>query len=262
MRIGIITDAHANLPALEAVLRVFRDERCDLIVHTGDAVGVGPHPREVVETLVALPNAQLLMGNHDEYAVQGPAHSHMANMDPEERSHHAWVRDQLDDDLIDEMAHWPLSFEMLGSGTLVRFCHYARTADSSNFAPILRNAAPSDYDRLFQQEDMRERIWSQYDKPQPEYIRRFGSTPALVFHGHDHPRSVVHGESTYVIPGALGVWHFPLASYAILTLSDEEIPDLRLDAVPYDGASVLRDLELRQVPARDLLLEFYYGLPG
>lgn len=237
MRIGIITDAHANLPALQAVLQIFRAEECDLIVHTGDAVGIGPHPREVVETLLTLDNAILLQGNHDEYAVQGPNHRHFTFMQSGEKEHQAWVRAQLPDELIAELSRWPHTHRIeTGSGELF-FCHYARTAGGSDFAPILRNAEPAEFDRLFGR-----------------------MPPGFVFHGHEHPTALVHGECTYVDPGALGVWGFPSAPYAILTSSEEDLPDIRLETVPYDGDIVLRDLEIRQVPARELIRRSFYRI--
>lgn len=237
MRIGIITDAHANLPALEAVLHLFCEQRCDLIVHTGDAVGIGPHPREVVETLMALDNAVLLQGNHDEYALRGSGHRHFALMSAEEQEHHAWVRTQVPAHLTAGMARWPHTHGLESSGIELYFCHYARMADDSDFAPILRNAEPADFDRLF------------------------GRSPrSMVFHGHAHPTAVIHGESTYICPGAFGVWGFPIAPYAILTLSESDPPDLQLNTVPYDGDAVLRDLEIRRVPARDLVKRAFYGV--
>lgn len=41
-RIAVIADVHANLPALEAALAAIGALGCDAIVHTGDAVGIGP----------------------------------------------------------------------------------------------------------------------------------------------------------------------------------------------------------------------------
>jgi len=46
MRILVVSDPHANWPALEAVLAA---ETSDRRVVVGDLVSYGPHPREVVE---------------------------------------------------------------------------------------------------------------------------------------------------------------------------------------------------------------------
>ena len=44
MRIAVISDVHANLPALQAVVDDLLALGCDTIWCTGDLVGRGPHP--------------------------------------------------------------------------------------------------------------------------------------------------------------------------------------------------------------------------
>jgi len=63
MRVLVISDVHANLTALEAVLADAGpvDETWCL----GDVVGYGPDPNEVVERLRDLPNLTCILGNHD-----------------------------------------------------------------------------------------------------------------------------------------------------------------------------------------------------
>ncbi len=67
MRTLIISDIHANLTALEAVLA----DACsyDATWCLGDLVGYGPNPNECVERIAGLPNMQCIMGNHDAAAV-------------------------------------------------------------------------------------------------------------------------------------------------------------------------------------------------
>ena len=52
MRYALISDIHANLPALEAVLDDIEHRGdTDAIYHLGDLVGYAPWPNEVVERL-------------------------------------------------------------------------------------------------------------------------------------------------------------------------------------------------------------------
>ena len=52
MRIALISDIHANLPALEAVLaEIDADATIDAVYHLGDLVGYAPWPNEVVALL-------------------------------------------------------------------------------------------------------------------------------------------------------------------------------------------------------------------
>lgn len=63
MKILLISDVHANLVALDAVLRdcpVF-----DAIWNLGDTIGYGPKPRECIDRMVDLFAGPVLVGNHD-----------------------------------------------------------------------------------------------------------------------------------------------------------------------------------------------------
>ena len=66
MRIAVLSDIHANLPALEAVLAALG--AVDAVWHLGDVVGYGPHPDEVVARLREL-GAVGVRGNHDAAAL-------------------------------------------------------------------------------------------------------------------------------------------------------------------------------------------------
>lgn len=59
----ILSDIHANLEALEAVL--VDAGPVDNVIFLGDLVGYGPNPNEVVELVRALPDLTALVGNHD-----------------------------------------------------------------------------------------------------------------------------------------------------------------------------------------------------
>jgi len=87
MRIIVITDVHANLPALEAALESIRAEGYDALFHTGDTIGIGPYPAECLELLLNTPNIHFVMGNHESYFEDSllrrvlPAQSPSSNLD-------------------------------------------------------------------------------------------------------------------------------------------------------------------------------------
>lgn len=68
MRIAIITDIHANLPALQAVLRDIRRHAPDIILSLGDQINLGPSPRETL-ALLGDAGARCLHGNHEGYVL-------------------------------------------------------------------------------------------------------------------------------------------------------------------------------------------------
>jgi len=64
MRIALLFDIHANLPALQAVLAEVDRAGVDAVLHGGDLVGWGPQPNEVV-SLIAERGIAGVAGNHE-----------------------------------------------------------------------------------------------------------------------------------------------------------------------------------------------------
>jgi diadenosine tetraphosphatase ApaH/serine/threonine PP2A family protein phosphatase len=64
MRIGVFSDVHANLEAMNAVVEAFRHERVDRYYCLGDVVGYGANPNECIEIVRSLAEVTIL-GNHD-----------------------------------------------------------------------------------------------------------------------------------------------------------------------------------------------------
>lgn len=69
MRLAFISDIHANLPALEAVLADLDRQRPDAVYCLGDLVSYAPWPNEVV-WLIRQHRIPTLMGNHDQTLSQ------------------------------------------------------------------------------------------------------------------------------------------------------------------------------------------------
>jgi putative phosphoesterase len=65
MRIGIVSDVHGNLTALEAVIEDLTRAGTDVVVNAGDLVGTGPRPAEVIDRVVGL-GWPGVVGNTDE----------------------------------------------------------------------------------------------------------------------------------------------------------------------------------------------------
>lgn len=66
-RILVLSDIHANLTALQAVLN--HAGPVDAVWSLGDVVGYGPDPNECIALLKAQPNLVCLLGNHDAAAL-------------------------------------------------------------------------------------------------------------------------------------------------------------------------------------------------
>lgn len=89
MRIAIVSDVHANLPALDAIIDAVG--RVDAWWHCGDIVGYGPHPDEVVERLRGL-GAEGVLGNHDAAALGSPI---VAGFNPYAQEAAAWTAKRI-----------------------------------------------------------------------------------------------------------------------------------------------------------------------
>lgn len=95
MRFALLSDVHANLPALDAVLADIRQRTdVDAVFHLGDLVGYAPWPNEVVQRLRD-ERIGGVAGNYDSTVATGYVHCGCKYEDPrqEELSHvsYAWT---------------------------------------------------------------------------------------------------------------------------------------------------------------------------
>lgn len=63
--IAVISDIHSNLEALKKVLEDIREQKIDRVYCTGDLVGYGPFPNEVIDLIRQL-QIPTVMGNYDD----------------------------------------------------------------------------------------------------------------------------------------------------------------------------------------------------
>ncbi len=77
MRTAIISDIHANIEALDAMLRAVEKQRVDRVVCLGDIVGYGPDPNACIERVRSV-CATVVLGNHDEWVSRPPDYASVA----------------------------------------------------------------------------------------------------------------------------------------------------------------------------------------
>lgn len=88
MKIAVISDIHANLAALEAVLEDVEAVGAEKIYNLGDVIGYGPDPRACLDRVNDF--AVNLMGNHEEAVLIGAI-----GFNPKAKQAIDWTRDQL-----------------------------------------------------------------------------------------------------------------------------------------------------------------------
>jgi diadenosine tetraphosphatase ApaH/serine/threonine PP2A family protein phosphatase len=92
VRVAILSDIHANLVALDAVLAAIGS--VDAVWHLGDVVGYGPDPDGVVARLSGI-GAVGVAGNHDLAALGGPE---IDWFNPDAKAAMEWTRGRINDE--------------------------------------------------------------------------------------------------------------------------------------------------------------------
>jgi predicted phosphodiesterase len=228
MQLAIISDLHANLPAVRAVLTDMRRGAVAEAVCLGDLVGYNAFCRE---TIVAVRQAAIrsVHGNHDLMAVDRLTD---LTCGPVARRAIAWTREALDDEGRAYLAELPGALRLPDDV----LCVHAVLGD-----PVTRLTTPAQF---------------------CEQARRLqAETPPvrLCFVGHTHRQHVVQvtpagevvthtGESVtlgptgfwFVNPGSVGdmLARDQRAAYAVY---DSETRQVRFHRVVYDRSSVLRE---------------------
>jgi predicted phosphodiesterase len=234
MKIGIFQDIHANLPAFASSMAFFKTQACTLVYHVGDLVGIGPYPKEVMESASMIPNLKFVMGNHDYWYAYGVPEPKPAYMSEEEAEHHNWTQMQIGETYREFVKGWAYN-ECLdyGEGCRIVFQHYALEEGTDKFRAIIQTPNAPDLDQLFE-----------------------GIKADYVFYGHQHLASDVQGKSRYVNLGSAGCFDHALARVGILEVDSGGL-SLKQYSVPYDDNGLLEAFEEKEVPARDLIKKVF-----
>jgi putative phosphoesterase len=221
MRIAVISDVHANLPALRAVIDDVSSIGCDAVWCTGDLVGRGPHPNEVVEEVrrLGIPSVQ---GNWDEAVGMGREVTGSIWPSPEAEAEGyaslAWTTGRITEDNCSWLRQLPATLRMEIDG---------RTALLFHGTPLKQN----------------EYLWE--DRPS-RYFSRIASDEGddVFLFGHTHQTyHRVLGPAHFVAAGSVGCGEEgdARARYAVLYVTAEELV-VGFRSVEYDRATVDRDM--------------------
>lgn len=235
-RIAFLTDIHANVHALEAVLADVRRQAPDLIVIGGDLTYRLPFPRETLE-LLATVEYQAIVGNTERYVVEWSAPGTWPAFLPSRGAEHAaWTRTQLGERWTAHLASLPdqLRFTLSDEpGAEVLVVH---GVPGNPFVGIHAPPGP----------DNPHSRWAVPDETLNQYLT--GVRAGLILSGHTHVPLVRRwGASLIVNPGGLGyVWPGTpapyLTRYALLTRRAGRGWEVTPRTVPYDNAAAVRGL--------------------
>jgi putative phosphoesterase len=118
MKIGILSDVHANVYALKTVLEQLKREGIEIILHAGDLVGYNPTPAAVITTFQA-EGISTIQGNHDAAVVGNWTENSSELMDRSTQ----WTRNQLDETDLLYLQNLPESMTVEYDGITIHIVH-------------------------------------------------------------------------------------------------------------------------------------------
>ncbi len=237
MKIGIFTDVHANLAALEAALDALGTRGCTEYVCMGDVIGIGPQPDEVAVRLAEMKNLTCVWGNHDMYFVRGISRPLPDGMGEAEAAHHAWAHARLSEKARQFLRGLPGRTMIERGGVRISIGHYA--------------AGYEDGDRTY------------YPNPtEADLERMFAPIEADVFlFGHDHaPVQAQKNGRLYANPGSLGCPHRAgaIARAGVLSIEDGRASFEGME-FPYELCRTTGLIREYAYPAMEEILPVFFG---
>jgi putative phosphoesterase len=227
-RVAVITDVHANLPALEAVLEAIERTDVDAVYCGGDLVGYGPHPNQVCR-LIEAGGIPTIYGNYD-YAI---------GRDLEDCG--CAYRDQHDRELGEQSVAWTLKHTDQRSKEFMRSLPFDLRFELGGRRVRLVHGSPR---------KVNEYLFA--DKPARtfERIAAGADCDVLVF-GHTHqPWIHEYGGVLFVNCGSVGKPKDgdPRASFALLRLDEGEVM-ADIERVEYDAQAVAHEVAAAGLPS-------------
>jgi diadenosine tetraphosphatase ApaH/serine/threonine PP2A family protein phosphatase len=161
MKTALLSDVHANLEALQAVLEVVDARGATRLICLGDVVGYGASPNECLD-LIRQRSEVVLLGNHDSASSGGPE---AARFNPNAKSAALWTAKVLSPKNRETLRGLPLSRRV-----------------EPYFYVHASPAAPRDWEYIFDQFDA---------EPQFQFF-----TEHACFIGHTHQPAIFERSSS------------------------------------------------------------------
>lgn len=244
-RYAIISDIHANIEALDAVIADAKAQAVDTFVCLGDVVGYNAAPGECIRRIREL-GCKVVKGNHDHYCSD--PNVDLNDFQPNAASVIEWTRRNLSSDDIRWLHDLPLTAKVMG------FTIVHSTLDT-----------PDHFRYAFDNRDAKDSFNCQ--------------TTRVCFHGHTHvpcifikqrdeedilklgPVSGLLEQGNYFINvGSVGQPRdgVPKACYCIYSVESLSKMAIEFRRVDYDIESAVRRIEAAGLPER-LITRLYTG---
>ena len=228
MRVAVVTDIHANLPALRAALERIEAIGADAVLCGGDLVGYGPHPDAVCE-LIERRGIPTIHGNYDHAVARDLDDCGCAYRSP------------VDRELGQRSVAWTLAHTGERSKAFMRGLPFDLRLDLAGQRLRLVHGSPRKVNEyLFE------------DKPARTFERiAAGADCDVLAFGHTHqPWVREHGGVLFVNCGSVGKPKDgdPRASFALLESDGGEVR-VTIERVAYDVEAVAHEVVAAGLPA-------------
>lgn len=213
MKIGLISDVHANVLALEAALHQLEAQGVDQIICLGDLVGYGPAPNETID-LVRSKEIICTLGSADEKVAYGFAGGGRQGVGDQTL---AWTREVIEEDHVNFLRKLPAHYRMNTPQGRLRALH--GTVEQEMRVRLDQDAA-----------ELQKLLEAQRCK--------------ILAVGNSHvPFAKQLSEGWLINPGSVGLSlnGEPGADFVVLTITDEGVT-VHMDKVEYDFATVAFDI--------------------
>lgn len=223
MKIGVISDIHANLPALKGVLKdIDKRGRVDLLICLGDFIGYGPYPNEVCNTLKKEKNFLAVLGDHDYALVKRD----FSGLDTIARETIKWTLEKITKD----------NFDFLKSLEVLK----AIRVEGYNLVAL--HGSPDDYLKGYIYEDDPE-----------EKLRRYLqiTNASIILCGHTHVPFVKKINEKFILnPGSVGQPRDrdSRASYMILDIKRSRKIKAEIIRIKYDIEEIIDKIRKEGLP--------------
>jgi putative phosphoesterase len=214
VRTAIISDVHANLPALKAVLAEIDGMGINHIISAGDVVGYYPYPNEVIQ-LFRERSVVGIAGNHDRTVIR----TQVTSMNHAAGEAARWTARELTESSRAYLAGLPPRTHVTIGGKLIGLYH---------------GSPRDDVEYVFEEE------------AGPELLKLSGTR--LLIMGHTHVPFIHRSkEGTIVNPGSVGQ---PRDGdpRAVFVVHDSTKDDFTIRRTEYDIESVVKAVERAGLP--------------
>lgn len=236
-RIGIFTDIHGNYQAATAILNDMQNENLADIYHLGDAIAIGPNPREILDLLIQN-NVHMIRGNHEDYYLLLDENL-PDSMGIGEKIHQRWTHNQLGNDYKEVINVMPYEFNLSIEKVSIHLCHYPRN-DKGEFHNVIKEMTEVKADGIF----------------------RESSDNNIYCYGHYHKFLDIASEATgkrYINPGSAGAYHGDYTRYTIIEVNNNSYNILH-KTFKYNKQDVVDEIYKQKMPGGEFIIKAFYGI--